>query len=242
MVESVTTQQRGSDMAVQERISRGFTVSVRQPADPADGYHVTYTPRGPQRVVDPNLFPAIGSGGPRPVAAPFEAVVQTQGEDILVRWLSSPGDLAALREKFEQDAKERVRLLRDWLDRLSALVNDVEGWVKDLGWAVRRVEKPMEDATIGKYKAPALLMQEGVSRVLLEPIGRSAPGTEGVVDLYLMPAYDDIATLYYYDGRWNLHSASPGSAPAATVPEAASKSLSKETLQEVLEEMKQHAA
>jgi hypothetical protein len=194
-------------------------------------------------VVDPDLLRAIGNGGgPPQVAAPFEAVVQMQGEDVVVRWASSPGDLAAVQGEFEQDAKGRVRLLRDWLDRLSALVNDVEGWVKDLGWAVRRVEKPMEDSKIGKYKALGLLMQEGMSRVLLEPIGRSAPGTEGVVDLYLMPAYDDIATLYFYDGRWNLHHASSGSTPVATVREAASKPLSKETLQEVLEAMKQHAA
>src|SRR6516164_4581148 len=150
-------------MAVQERIARGFTVSVRQPADAADGYHVTYTPRGLQRVVDPDLLRAIGNGGgPPQVAAPFEAVVQMQGEDVVVRWASSPGDLAAVQGEFEQDAKGRVRLLRDWLDRLSALVHDVEGWVKDLGWAVRRVEKPMEDSQIGKYKAPGLLMQEGV--------------------------------------------------------------------------------
>jgi hypothetical protein len=230
-------------MAVQESIARGFTVSVRPPADAADGYHVTYTPRGLQRVVGPDLLHAIGNGGgPPQVTAPFEAVVQTQGEDVVVRWASSPGGLAAVQGEFEQDAKERVRLLRDWIDRLSALVHDVEGWVKDLGWAVRRVEKPMEDSQIGKYKAPGLLMQEGVSRVLLEPIGRSAPGTEGVVDLYLMPAYDDIATLYFYDGRWNLHYASSGGAPVATVREAASKPLSKETLREVLEAMKQDAA
>jgi hypothetical protein len=31
-----------------------------------------------------------------------------------------------------------------------------------------------------------------MDRELLEPIGRPAPGIEGIVDLYLMPAYDDI--------------------------------------------------
>jgi hypothetical protein len=53
----------------------------------------------------------------------------------------------------------------------------------------------MEDSQIGKYKAPGLLMQEGTDRILRDPIGRNAPGAEAVVDLYLMPAYDDIATL-----------------------------------------------
>ena len=85
-------------------------------------------------------------------------------------------------------------------------------------------------------------MQEGTCRALLEPVGRSAPGAEGVVDLYLMPAYDDIASLYFYDNQWNLHYPFPGTPPLATAREAAGVPLSKETLQKVLEEMKQHAA
>jgi hypothetical protein len=100
----------------------------------------------------------------------------------------------------------------------------------------------MEDSQIGRFKVPGLLMQEGVDRILLEPIGRCAPGAEGVVDLYLMPAYDDIATLYCYEGRWNLHSASSKTGAVETVREAPSKPLSKDTFREVLDEMRQHAA
>ena len=33
------------------------------------------------------------------------------------------------------------------------------------------------------YQAPALLLQKETARVLLEPVGRAAPGAEGVVDL-----------------------------------------------------------
>jgi hypothetical protein len=77
---------------------------------------------------------------------------------------------------------------------------------------------------------------------LLEPVGRSAPGTEGVVDLYLMPAYDDIATLYYYGNQWNLHYVFPNTKPVATVREADAVPLSKEALAKVLAEMRQHAA
>ena len=73
-------------------------------------------------------------------------------------------------------------------------------------------------------------------------MGRSAPGAEGVVDLYLMPAYDDIASLYYYGDRWNLHYMFPGTKPAATVREAEALPLSKEALEKVLAEMRQNAA
>jgi hypothetical protein len=76
----------------------------------------------------------------------------------------------------------------------------------------------------------------------VEPIGRSAPGAEGVVDLYLMPAYDDIASLFLYDGSWNLHYMFPGDPTGATIDEAKSRSLSEETFREVLEEMIKNAS
>src|SRR5262249_58458038 len=115
-------------------------------------------------------------------------------------------------------------------------------WARELGWATRVIDKATEDSEIGKYKAPGLLMQEGTDRILLEPIGRSAPGTEGVVDLYLMPAYDDIASLYFYEGRWNLHYLFPGTTGVATVREAEPMPLTKESLEKVLAEMRRDAA
>jgi hypothetical protein len=63
-----------------------------------------------------------------------------------------------------------------------------------------------------------------------------------VVDLYLMPAYDDIASVYYYGSQWNLHYLFPGTKPAATVRAAEARPLSKESLGEVLALMRQHAA
>jgi hypothetical protein len=225
----------------QNLISRGYMISVRAPADAADGYHVTYVPRAPQSSANPGLLHSLGNGGsPRRVVAPFEAVVEAHGEDLAVRWASLPPELVAAQDQLELDAKERVRVLSGWLSRLSSLVNEVEGWVKELGWSTRRIEKPMEDSQIGKYRAPSLLLQEGTDRILLEPIARSAPGTEGVVDLYLMPAYDDIASLFYDDGHWNLQYLFQGT-PSANTREAPAKPLSREILQEVLAEMRQHA-
>lgn len=134
------------------------------------------------------------------------------------------------------------KLRDDWLGRLSDLVNDVETWAKELDWSTRRIEKKLEDSQVGKYLAPALLMQKETTRVLLEPIARSAPGAEGVVDLYLMPAYDDIASLYYWEGGWKLHYLFPGDPIVSTISDASSKPLSRESLQEVLEEMSRNAA
>ena len=129
-----------------------------------------------------------------------------------------------------------------WLERLGELVSSVDSWAKELGWSTRRIEKPMKDSLIGSYKAPGLLIQEDFLRIILDPIGPSSPGTEGVVDLYLMPAFDDIASLFFYDGAWHVHYGNPEDDEVTTIVEAKSSPLTKETLAGVLDEMKRHAA
>lgn len=130
----------------------------------------------------------------------------------------------------------------DWLARLIPLIDDVQRWARELGWDTQRIDKRMEDSEIGPYDAPALRLQRDFTRVLLEPIARSAPGAEGVVDLYLTPAYDDVASLYHYDGAWHLHHRDARSPSVATIREDRSRPLTKETLREALEELGQHAA
>lgn len=136
----------------------------------------------------------------------------------------------------------RQAIREEWVRRLSTLVESVESWAQDLGWSTRRIEATMKDSEIGTYRAPALLLQQETTKVLLEPIARSAPGAEGVADLYRMPAYDDVASLYYQKDRWQVHSPSPGTSDVGTTETARSKPLSKETLQEVLEALKIDAA
>ena len=133
--------------------------------------------------------------------------------------------------------------LRDeWLGRLDRLTQSVQGWAEELGWSTRRIDKRMEDSQLGTYQAPALLLQAEFVRLLLEPIARFAPGTEGVVDLYQMPAYDDIASLFFCDGEWRVYFVFPGSSAIFTKEVATSPPLSRETIQKVLEHMRQHGA
>src|SRR5579864_4834369 len=133
--------------------------------------------------------------------------------------------------------EDRDTVRAQWLARLSELVETMGGWAQDLDWATRRIEKKMKDSQIGAYEAPALILQTETTRVLMEPIARSAPGVDGVVDLYLMPAFDDIASLYFYDGAWHVHYILPGPSSAEAIREAEHRPLSKETLQSVLEAM-----
>jgi hypothetical protein len=148
----------------------------------------------------------------------------------------------AANAEIEAEATERTLARSAWVEKVNALVDQVEAWAKELNWSTRRVEKKLEDSFIGDHHVPALLMQEETCRIMLEPVGRSAPGAEGVVDLYLLPAYDDIATLYYYDQRWNLHYVFPNSKAVASVREAEAMPLTKKALEKVLAEMRHGAA
>ncbi len=137
-------------------------------------------------------------------------------------------------------AEDKEKMRDEWLARLSDLVETVRGWAQELDWSTRRIETKMDDSETGDYKAPALLVQKETVRAILQPIGRSAPGVEGVVDFYIMPAYDDIARLFFYDGRWHLYHEFPG-APDVE-PHSRDQPLSRETFQAVLEAMMRNAA
>jgi hypothetical protein len=134
-------------------------------------------------------------------------------------------------------------VLRDqWLNVLADLTSRVKSWAEELDWSTRQISKKMKDSRLGSYEAPALLMQNETARVLLDPVARFAPGADGVVDLYLMPAYDDIASLYFVDGEWRLHYMFAGTPTVATMRQAEPFPLSKDVIGRVLDEMTSHAS
>lgn len=134
---------------------------------------------------------------------------------------------------------EKVR--DEWVGRLTALVDQIEGWARELDWSTRRIAKRVEDSEVGEYAAPALLLQKEFARLLLDPIGRSGPGAEGVVDLYLMPAYDDVANLYLEGGKWRFHHFFPAAPPPLDASVAKAKPLTKAAVQKILGEMERRA-
>jgi hypothetical protein len=135
-------------------------------------------------------------------------------------------------------ASEQVKI--EWLNRLNQLIGDVKAWAKELGWSTRRIEISMEDSPIGKYKAPALLLQQEAMLALLQPIALSTPQSEGVVDLYLMPRYDNIANISYFDNSWHIYSMFSDTLDSSkAVPDE--RPLNKENLKKSLEYMKTNA-
>jgi hypothetical protein len=95
-------------------------------------------------------------------------------------------------------------LVRDeWIAAVNELVTRVEGWCKELDWATRRAPKRIkDDRPLGPYEVPMLRMQYWDIQVLLEPISRFGVRNDGQCDLYIMPAYDDLAIIYRRGTNW----------------------------------------
>lgn len=193
----------------------------------------TFTPRGLQQ--------ARGQGGVPKRVPQYRVAVRGTSEKLDFDWVGTPDDPGSARTEIEAEVTVRMRERAAWIGRVTDLMTEVEEWARELGWSTKRVEKKLDDARVGSHRVPALLMQAETCRMILEPVGRSTPGSEGVVDLYLMPAYDDVASIDYYEGRWNLHYVFPGDGVVKSPREADALALSKEVLERVLAEMREHA-
>jgi hypothetical protein len=221
-------------MSARGRVERDFLITVYQDGESPAAIRVEFVPRGLQAVREP------GKATRR--VPTFLVRARLEGKTTVTEWENPPPHAKADRDIMEKEAAERLAARLRWLERLQHLLDEVETWARDLGWETRRVRKELRDAQIGAYQTRALLLQQETARVLVEPVGSSAPGAEGVVDLYLLPAYDDVASLYHYDGRWHLHSLTPGAPFVGNIREAESRPLSKMTLRKVLDEMRRNVA
>jgi hypothetical protein len=126
--------------------------------------------------------------------------------------------------------------------RVEHLIEQVKRWVEPHEWVTKDYPKKMRDANGHSYLVAALFLQKGPTRLLLDPIAYDVPGAQGVVDLYLMPTYDDMASLYFEDGRWTIHY--PFAADAIVSHSAIDASvvpLGEETINQVLDLIAAHA-
>lgn len=193
-----------------------YNVDIHEPEESGGPLVFTFSPNGVRSPFRPRQFTAC---------------VHNEPSGLAFDWSGSPDDPGPARTEIEAEITARLKERETWIARATALVDQVEQWAKDLGWATRRIDKRLEDSRIGDHRVPALLMQQEIPRVLLEPIGASSLEAEGLVDLYLMPAYDDIARLYYSDDGWHI-----------LAPDGSGTPLSKQAFEDLLAEMKRNAA
>lgn len=125
----------------------------------------------------------------------------------------------------------------EWLDRLHALASQVKGWVEKLDWRTRLVSKPVRDGVLGRFEVPLLLMEKVGVQIALNPVSPFESGSSGCVDLYVVPAYDEVAGLYYETGVWTLYYVFQEEGPRDHRREAEALPFSEDSLIRVLDAM-----
>jgi hypothetical protein len=130
----------------------------------------------------------------------------------------------------------------EWLDRLAALFSLVKGWVEGSGWRTREVTKPVTEPGLGRYEVLLLIMERDEVEIVVSPVARTFPGASGVVDLSLMPAYDDVASLCFEGGQWVIrHAYPPDPMASSSAIEAECLPLDEVALNRVLDAVAAHA-
>ena len=132
------------------------------------------------------------------------------------------------REQFRRKVEELVARFEDEVDGRE--------------WVTRRYPKRLRDDVHEVYEVPALYLQKGTTKLLLDPIGYDVPGAEGAADIYLMPTYDPMACVYFETGQWVIHYAFPPDPPEThSVVATQALPLSPETINQVLDSIAEHA-
>ncbi len=100
----------------------------------------------------------------------------------------------------------------------------------------------MRDETGGVYSVQSLTIFMGPMRLLLDPTGYNLPGCDGAIDLYLLPPYDPVATLYLEHGEWFIHSPYPTAQESIARPtEWGRSALTRESIAILLESIARNA-
>ena len=131
---------------------------------------------------------------------------------------------------------------RQFEDRVEELVARFEREVDPDEWVTRRYPKRLRDGDRSVYELPALYLQKGPVKLLLDPISYDVVGAEGVADIYLMPAYDPTVSLFFEGGQWLFYF---NPMPEIKVPEPTTGNqplpLTTETINQTLNLIADHA-
>ena len=111
----------------------------------------------------------------------------------------------AALSSFTQIVQAAQVLVRDdWVSASTALLAEAEAWANEQDWPTKRYSRDITEDFIGKYRLDRLVYSAEGSQLALIPVGRFAPGTDGLFDLAVLPAYDSVAVVRKQD-RWFIH-------------------------------------
>ncbi|MFM7132438.1 MAG: hypothetical protein ACKO0V_24070 [bacterium] len=92
-----------------------------------------------------------------------------------------------------------------FIDITESLVKEISAWAEMDDWVTKPYPKRLRAVDQTIFEISSLYLQKGPIRLLLDPVAYDVPGAEAAVDLYLMPTYDDLASLYCKKNQWTIH-------------------------------------
>lgn len=131
--------------------------------------------------------------------------------------------------------------MQRWTKLIDDLIAQVNAWAKQRDWSTRLIQTRIDDVEFGTHLAPALLMQKETARILLQPISRETHRVDAYVDLYLLPAYDDIARLYHDPDGWKMLEMDAREPSGKSDRDPSSVPFTEETFADVVELMVRNA-
>jgi len=130
----------------------------------------------------------------------------------------------------------------NFASEVEKVLDEFEAVLAQKNQVSRRDEKRMRDETGAVYSVQSLTIFMGPMRLLLDPTGYDLPGCDGAIDLYLLPPYDPVATLYLEHGEWFLHSPNlPAQESIARPAEWGRSALNRESISLLLESIAKNA-
>jgi hypothetical protein len=97
------------------------------------------------------------------------------------------------------------REVDDWLELPKDPLDNVKAWAEAAGWETRLTSRDVNEKGFVRYEVPVRVLDRDEAEVSLVPVAPKVSGADGLVDFYLMPEFDDVASLYREDGQWFFH-------------------------------------
>lgn len=106
---------------------------------------------------------------------------------------------------------ELLERRQKFLDRVDALIQELAGWAEQRGWKTTRTHRAVEDAMVGSYVAPELVIWLANGEVHVKPISAQLhrlpelfhPGAGGRVDLEGIPTLHRVKLIAQPSG-WRI--------------------------------------
>jgi hypothetical protein len=97
------------------------------------------------------------------------------------------------------------KMMRDeWVAAARWLVDQATGWAQARAWPTQRYSRQISEDLIGTYQLDKLVFAVEGSQLVLNPLGRFAPGADGMFDLAVLPVYESVMVVRR-GSRWYIH-------------------------------------